>query len=213
MSQKQLTLNQLKVIRHIRNCLIRYGRSPSVREIMGVMGYKSPRSAALLIASLIDQGIIKRGQDGALRLLKDPEESKNHGRTVNLPLVGTVPCGTPLLVEENIEAMIPVSKTLARPGQTYFLLRAIGDSMNAAGINNGDLLLIRQQPTAEDGDRVVALIDDEVTVKEFHQSGEVIVLKPRSKNKSHKPIVLTRDFQVQGVVVSVISILNNYGKK
>lgn len=213
MNKEKLTSKQLKTIRYIRNCLMHYGRSPSVREIMEVLGYKSPRSAALLLNSLIKHGIIRRGQDGALRLLKDPEESKSHGRTVNLPLVGMVPCGSPLLAEENVEAMVPVSKALVRPGQTYFLLRAMGDSMNEAGINDGDLLLIRQQPVAENGDKIVALIDDEATVKEFHRSEEVTVLKPRSNNKNHKPIILTRDFQVQGVVVSVIPILNNYGKK
>ncbi len=190
-----------------------YGRSPSVREIMNVLGYKSPRSAALVLDSLIEKGIIKRDEYNALHLLKNPKEGKGHGRTVNLPLVGMVPCGSPLLAEENIEVMVPVSKNLIRPGQTYFLLRAMGDSMNEAGINDGDLLLIRQQPIAENGDKVVALVDDEATVKEFHRNGEVIVLKPRSKNKNHKPIILTRDFQVQGVVVSVIPILNNYGKK
>ena len=87
---EKLTPNQLKTIRHIRNCLVHYGRSPSVREIMEMLGYKSPRSAALVIDSLIRQGIIKRDKDDTLRLLKDPEESKSHGRTVNLPLVGTV---------------------------------------------------------------------------------------------------------------------------
>jgi len=204
MNQNKLNSKQLKTIRYIRNCLMHYGRSPSVREIMKVLGYKSPRSAALLINSLIKHGIIRRGQDGTLRLLKDLEENKSHGRTVNLPLVGMVSCGSPFLAEENVEAMVPVSKALVSPRQTYFLLRAMGDSMNEAGVNDGDLLLIRQQSVAENGDKVVALIDDEATVKEFYQSKEVTVLKPRSKNKNHKPIILTRDFQVQGVVIAVI---------
>lgn len=204
MSKDKLTVNQLKALRHIRNCLVHHGRSPSVREIMEILGYKSPRSAALVINSLIEQGVIKRDGDGDLRLLKDPEETKTHGRTVNLPLVGIIPCGSPLLAEENVETMIPVSKTLVRPNHTYFLLRASGDSMDEVGIRDGDLLLIRQQPIAENGDKVVALIDDEATVKEFYRSEEVTVLKPRSKNKNHKPIILTRDFQVQGVVVATI---------
>ena len=181
-----------------------YGRSPSIREIMHLLGYKSPRSVALILEGLIKQGIIKRGQDGALRLLKDPEENRTHGRTINLPLVGMVPCGSPLLVDENIEAMIPVSKGLIHPGFTYFLLRAAGDSMNEAGINDGDLLLVRQQPVAENGDKVIALIDDEVTAKEFHRGKGAIILKPRSRNKEHQPIILKDNFQIQGVVVSII---------
>jgi repressor LexA len=76
--------------------------------------------------------------------------------------------------------------------------------MNRAGIESGDLVLVRQQPTAEEGDRVVALIDDKATIKEFHRKGEVITLQPQSKNKAHQPIYLTSDFQVQGVVVATI---------
>lgn len=100
--------------------------------------------------------------------------------------------------------MIPVSTKLAKPPAQYFLLRAKGDSMDQKGINDGDLLLIRQQASAHDGDIVVALIDDEATVKEFYSAGETVVLKPRSKNKDHQPIVLTKDFQMQGVVVNTI---------
>ncbi len=204
MITNELTAKQLKAIRHIRNCLIHYGRSPSVREIMDVLDYKSPRSAALVINSLIKRGILKREKNGSLRLLRDFNANKNHGRTVNLPLLGTVSCGLPLLAEENREAMVPVSETLVRPNHTYFLLRAFGDSMDEVGIKDGDLLLIRQQPVAEKGEKVVALIDDEATVKEFHRGEGVVILKPRSKNKKHQPIILKDDFQIQGVVIAVV---------
>jgi repressor LexA len=76
--------------------------------------------------------------------------------------------------------------------------------MNQKGIDDGDFVLVRQQITAKNGDMVVALIDNEATVKEFHEAGETIILKPRSKNKQHQPIVLTKDFQIQGVVVVAI---------
>ena len=76
--------------------------------------------------------------------------------------------------------------------------------MNEAGIDGGDLVLVRQQPSAENGDKVVALIDDEATVKELHREKNVVVLKPRSTNKKHKPIVLTENFIIQGVVQSVL---------
>jgi repressor LexA len=116
-----------------------------------------------------------------------------------------VACGVPILAEENIDAMIPVSVKLAKPPHKYFFLRAKGDSMNEVGINDGDMVLVKQQITANNGDIVVALIDDEATVKEFHRQGNTIILKPRSKNKKkHQPIILTRDFQVQGLVVSTI---------
>ena len=113
-------------------------------------------------------------------------------------------CGSPMLAEENIQAEISISTAIAKKGHEYFLLRADGDSMNQAGINPGDLLLIRQQPTAENGQRVVALIDDEATVKEFDRKGDVVILRPRSSNKEHKPIVLTDNCIIQGVVQAVL---------
>src|SRR5206468_2058202 len=103
-------------------------------------------------------------------------------RTVDVPLVGSVACGTPLLAVENFEAHVAVSKSLARPGSKYFLLRAKGDSMDRAGIEDGDLVLVRQQSHAENGDGVVALIDDDATIKAFHREKGVVVLRPRSNN-------------------------------
>lgn len=126
--------------------------------------------------------------------------------TKKVPLLGTVTCGSPIFAEENVEAQISVSVKLIKPNNKYFLLRASGDSMNDTGINDGDLVLIRQQQTAQNGDTVVALIDDEATIKEFHHNGNVIVLKPRSKSNKYQPIILTSDFRIQGVVETVISI-------
>jgi len=76
--------------------------------------------------------------------------------------------------------------------------------MDQAGVQDGDLVLVRQQQQAQNGDKVVALIDNDATVKEFHRERESVVLKPKSKNKSHKPILLNEDFIIQGVVVATI---------
>jgi repressor LexA len=76
--------------------------------------------------------------------------------------------------------------------------------MDKAGINCGDLVIVRQQPTARDGDRVVALIDDEATIKEIHFQSQSVLLRPKSTNKSHKPILVTNDFQIQGLVIGTI---------
>ena len=204
MKEQQLTKKESEAVRQIRNFLMRYGYLPSTRKLMSLMGYRSPRSAAVIIKQLISKGILKRKSDRSLQFIKTLEDDATNIRTVEVPLVGTVACGTPLLAEENIEATIPVSTKLAKPPHKYFLLKANGDSMNKAGINNGDLVLVRQQPTAETGDVVVALIDDKATIKELHISNNTIILKPRSKNKQHKPIILTKDFRVQGVVVKSI---------
>lgn len=200
------SLNQKEVeaIRHIRNWTMHKGKTPSVRELMSALGYKSPHSVTLLIRSLLEKGVLRKRPNGDLQLFKDLQESSVHARTVDVPLVGTVACGSPILAQENIEAMIPVSVNLARLGNKYFLLRAEGDSMDKAGIDDGDLVLVRRQQTAVNGDKVVALIDDEATVKEFQRGRDVVMLVPKSKNKLHRPIILTENFQVQGIVVATI---------
>ncbi|MCX8094522.1 MAG: transcriptional repressor LexA [Candidatus Goldbacteria bacterium] len=126
-------------------------------------------------------------------------------QTVQVPVVGKASCGKPILAEENIESTIPVSTKIARPPYKYFFLRAKGDSMNLAGINDGDLVLVRQQQTAQNKDIVVALIDDEATIKEYNIMDDKVILKPKSDNPVHKPIIVTRDLKIQGIVVSTIS--------
>lgn len=185
----------------IRNKIVHYGESPSLREINEVTGGKSPRSASLVVSRLIETGLITK-QGRALFLANtQPTDSIS---TVDVPLVGSVACGVPMFAEENIQARIPVSTALAKKGSKYFLLRASGDSMNQAGINSGDLLLVRQQDTAETGERVVALINDEATVKIFERGADAVILRPKSTNKEHRPIVLTDNCIIQGVVQAVL---------
>src|SRR5258706_46336 len=199
-----LSAKQLEALKHIRNRIVHLGRPPSVRELQASLGYQSPRSAAMILEQLAELGFLRRRADGKLQLLRNIPGDSAHARTVEVPLVGAAPCGSPLLAEQNVEARIPVSDRLARPPHRYFLLRAIGDSMDQAGIEEGDLVLVKQQPAAENGDRVVALIDDEATIKEFRGTKGAVVLRPRSSNPTHQPIVLTTDFQVQGVVVTTV---------
>lgn len=190
-------------LREIRNSIINFGRCPSLRDLMNTLGYRSPRSASLLVNKLISKGILRRNSSGSLQIVRDFEDKANM-QTIDVPLLGSVPCGTPILVEENIQAVFPVSTKLARPPYKYFLLRAKGDSMNKKGIDDGNFVLVKQQSTAENGETIVALVDNEVTIKEYSASRHAAVLRPRSTNKTHKPIVAMRDFQVQGVVVTVI---------
>ncbi len=203
MSEGDLGSKAKEALKHIRNWLVRYGKVPSVRDLMTAMDYKSPRSAMLLMEELEANGFLERKPEGSFRMIKDLG-TDSMTRTVSVPLVGNVTCGLPMLANENIEAMIPVSTSLVKGDSKYFLLRAIGDSMNNAGINPGDLMLVRQQFFAENGQKVVALIDDETTVKEFQYTSEVVTLLPRSTNKKHKPIILEREFQIQGIVITTI---------
>jgi repressor LexA len=203
MSEDNLGAKAKEALKHIRNFIMHRGRMPSTRELMKEMKYKSPLSPMLLLNELAANGFLEKKTDGSYFLLKDLT-ARESARTVAIPLVGTTSCGMPILAQENIEAMIPVSTALAKPGSSYFLLRAKGDSMNEAGIDNGDLILIKQQQTANNGQNVVALIDDEATVKEYQHKGDFVTLLPRSDNKAHQPIILTQDFKIQGVVIATI---------
>jgi len=125
---------------------------------------------------------------------------------IRVPLVGSAPCGNPLLGEENIEEYIPVPKIKLRPGVKYFIVRAEGDSMNLAGIQDGDLLLCRYGEKGETGDRVVALLGGEnVTIKEYGpRKNGIRLLLPKSSNKSHSPITPGEGDTVQGIVQEVL---------
>jgi DUF2075 family protein/SOS-response transcriptional repressor LexA len=124
---------------------------------------------------------------------------------IGIPLVGSAPCGEPLLGENNIEEIIMVPKSKIRPGVQYFILRAIGDSMNLAGINDGDLVLCRASEKGETGDRVVALLGGEkVTIKFYDKKDGRRILLPKSTNSSHQPIIPEEGDEVQGIVQEVI---------
>ncbi len=200
--QNDLTEKQIEAIKLIRNHVVHMGSSPSVRKLMSLLGYKSVKATQDILRVLAEKRIIQKNEDGSYKLISDPDLGPSHAQTTNIPIVGFVACGSPILAMENVEAYIPISTSLAKNGGIYFLLHAKGDSMNLASINDGDLVLVRQQSTANNGDRVVALIDDEATIKAFHKEGGVVVLKPKSSNPIHKPIVLENNFQIQGVVVA-----------
>ncbi len=205
----RLSNKELQALKSIRRYLLEFNKMPSVRDLMRELGYKSPQSASTIIKSLQEKGIIGKKPDGSLQLKEFELPDEVFGtreQTVKIPLIGEIACGLPIFAEEHIEAEVPVSIKLLKKGYRYFLLRAKGDSMNEAGINDGDLVLIRQQQHADNGDRVVALIDDEATIKEYHHKGSLIVLKPRSENKKYQPIILSNDFKIQGVVETVISV-------
>lgn len=191
-----------KAFAFIRNRIINYDKAPSLREINEVTGGKSPRSASLVIDRLIKAGLIVK--KGRTIILANTQKSTQSINTINVPLIGIISCGAPIFAEENIETHIPISTALAKNGSTYFLLRAKGDSMNLAGINNGDLLLIKQQQIADNGQKIVALINDEATVKIFEKNNDTIILRPKSTNKIHKPIILTNNCIIQGVVIAVL---------
>lgn len=197
-----------KVYALIRNRLVHGLDTPTLREINEVTEKSSPRSAVLALERLERAGLIKR-TGRKIQLVSFGMRDNHSISTVNVPLVGYIAAGVPMLAKENVEAIIPVSTGLARPGSKYFLLRVVGDSMNEAKvggveIKNGSIVLVKQQPSADDGDKVVALINDEATVKILERKNGMVILRPKSSKTKYGPIVLTDNCIIQGVVVGVL---------
>jgi repressor LexA len=172
------------------------------------LGVASRRTVFRYLQMLEDEGAIERrpGVPG-VKLLKPLEEGV---QTRAVPVVGRVPAGTPMLAEENIEGWIRVPTAMARPASDrFFLLSVRGTSMNKAiveggTIDDGDLILVRQQPTARTNDVVVAAVDVEATVKRLVIAPGYFILRPDSKDKSHQDIVAGRDLQITGKVTHVL---------
>ena len=194
-----------KGLTFIRNYLRATGKAPSLRAIGNVVGYNSPRSVQMMLQRLANRGLLKY-QEGDISLVDEVSGATPH--TVDVPLVGSAACGLPTLAEQDPQGWVRVSTRIAKPGYTHFLLRAKGTSMNAAAIpiNPGDLVLVRQQAHANSGDIVVALVDNEATIKVFDRKGEHVILRPRSNDEDagHRPIVVTDDLIIQGLVVAAL---------
>jgi repressor LexA len=184
------------------------GRQPSVDELRRELGVASTRTVFRYLRLLEEDGAIERrpGAPG-VKLLK-PRKVGIQTRAV--PIVGQVPAGSPIVADENIEGWVRLPKALAGPpSDTVFLLHVRGTSMNRAKveggtIDDGDLILVRQQQAADNGDIVVALIDGEATVKQLVMAPGYCVLKPVSKDPSHRPIMVDDDFRVVGKVRRVL---------
>lgn len=205
--REYLSESDKKVYSLIRNRLIHGLEAPTLREINQVTEKLSPRSSVLALERLEEAGLIRRA-GRKMRLTSPSLASNSSVSTIGVPLVGRIAAGAPILAEENVEAVIPVSTALARPGSTYFLLRVAGTSMNEAKvggvkIEDGSIVLVRQQSSADEGEIVVALIDDEATVKILERKNGMVILRPKSSDP-HVPIVLTDSCIIQGVVVGVL---------
>ncbi len=200
-----ITDKQKRFLTELINYFEREKRPPTTQELQQIMQLKSPRSVGQYLESLELAGFIARGKGARniqlLRKLTDINENRN---TVKVSIVGVVACGAPLLAEQNIEDYIEVSDQIARPPYQYFILRAKGYSMDKAGINEGDLVLVRRQPTAENHEIVVALINEEASIKRIRFADSHIILEPESTKSEYKPIVLDKDFQIQGIIVKTL---------
>ena len=196
-----LTRRQAEILTFIQRHAETRGYPPSVREIGRALGLTSSSTVHSHLAALEKKGYLHRdpSKPRALEILRD-ERAFPPKRAIPLPVVGRVAAGTPILAQENIEDYFPVPAEFLA-GAEGFILRVHGDSMIDAGIHDGDYLIVRRQPTARDGDIVVARLEDEATVKRFYREADHVRLQP--ENDAMEPI-LARDVHIEGKAVGLI---------
>ena len=208
MSDK-VTKRQQAVLDCIEACIQEKGYGPTVREICQSLGLSSPSTVHVHLKALEEKGLIKRDplKSRSITLTHPHDEASvienviapSFGRAVEVPLVGNVAAGSHILAEENITDTMTLPTDIVGDAPS-FMLSVRGDSMIEAGINDGDYVVVKEQPVANNGDIVVALIDDGATVKRFYREKDHIRLQP--ENSSMDPII-TRDCSIAGKVVAV----------
>ncbi len=205
MSQGKITAKQQEILAFIKETILKKGYPPTVREICEAVRLKSTSSVHSHLETLEHNGYIRRDptKPRAMEILDDGFGLARR-ELVQVPVVGTVAAGQPILAEENIEDYFPVPANILPNSQT-FMLRVKGDSMVNAGIFEGDQIIVEQTSIADNGDIVVALIDDSATVKRFFKEDGYYRLQP--ENDSMEPIIVSH-MEVLGKVVGLFRCMN-----
>lgn len=196
-----LSDRQQKVLDYLRATIHEKGYAPSVRDICRDVGIKSTSTVHAYLKKLTAMGLIE--MDNTIsRSIRLPEPIRQLGSTdlVEVPIVGQVAAGTPILAEENIEDTFTVSSAYTK-NSTVFMLKVKGESMIEAGILDGDLILVKQQAAANNGDIVVAVLEDEATVKTYFKEKDHIRLQP--ENSAMEPILVYDDIIIAGKVIGL----------
>lgn len=205
MAQGKITAKQQEILKYIKETILKKGYPPAVREICEAVKLKSTSSVHSHLEQLEKNGYIRRDPTKP-RTIEIMDDCFNLTRreVVNVPLIGTVAAGTPILAQENIENYFPFPVEML-PNSEVFMLNVKGDSMIEAGILNKDKVIVEQTNTAKNGDMVVALVDNSATVKTFYKEKGHIRLQPQ--NSSMEPIILS-DVKILGKVIGVIRMMN-----
>ncbi len=200
MSYGKITEKQQEILDYMKSQIINRGFPPSVREICEAVSLKSTSSVHSHLESLEKNGYIRRDPSKP-RAIEIVDDCYNLTRRelVNVPMVGTVTAGQPILAVENIEGYFPIPMEYM-PNHETFMLRVKGESMINAGIFDGDQILVQKQNTANNGDFVVALIEDSVTVKTFYKENGYFRLQP--ENDTMDPIIVN-DVSILGKVIGL----------
>ncbi len=201
MAKGRITKKQLEILEFIKSEILKKGYPPAVREICDAVNLKSTSSVHFHLESLEKNGYIRRDptKPRAIEII-DEQFQLTRREMVNVPIIGEVAAGIPILAQENIENYFPVPAEYMPSGQS-FMLRVKGTSMIQAGINDGDMVLVEQKNSASNGDIVVALIDDSATVKTFYKEKGHVRLQP--ENDSMAPIIVDSDLEILGKVFGV----------
>ncbi len=200
MEQGKISAKQQEILEYIKSQILERGFPPSVRDICEAVHLKSTSSVHSHLETLEKNGYIRRDstKPRAIEILDDSFQLMRR-EMANVPIVGRVAAGEPILAEQNIESYFPIPTEFLPNNQT-FLLKVRGESMINAGILDGDYVLVEQAQTARNGDMVVALIEDGATVKTFYREEGVIRLQP--ENDFMDPIIVT-DVSIMGKVIGV----------
>jgi repressor LexA len=203
---EDLNSRQIQILDFIRKEIKQKGYPPAVREIGEAVGLSSSSTVHNHLNVLEDKGYIRRDptKPRAIEVLIGNDNSMPKKELINVPIVGRVTAGQPILAVENVEDTFPLPKDFVR-NENVFMLTVRGESMIEAGILDEDYVLVRQQNTARNGDIIVALIDDEATVKRFFKERDHIRLQP--ENQYMEPI-LVKDVVVLGKVIGVFRRLH-----
>lgn len=194
-----LTDREREIYNYILNAIKNEGYSPSVRDICNALNMKSTSTVHTYLERLERKGMIQK-ESGKSRTLRIENEGIHSSSTVRVPILGKVAAGMPILAVENYEGYIDFPRPSSNvTSNDMFALRIQGDSMIEAGIFDGDLIVVEKRTTAEDGDIIVALVDDEATVKTFYREADCFRLQP--ENRAMEPIYV-RELLVLGKVVA-----------
>jgi repressor LexA len=202
--KKPLSIKQERVLAFLKEYLTRYGYPPTVREIAEHLKMSGPHSAKRFLDMLEQKGYIRRIAKSSRAIEIIDTLTPLPVRMV--PILGRVRAGTPLLALENIEGNLALDRSFAR-WKDAFLLRVIGESMIEAHIKDGDLALVKPQPTALNGEIVVALINDEATIKRFFKKKNIIRLEPA--NPAMAPIIIKEGDAEASIVGKVVAIFRD----
>ncbi len=200
MSNGKISAKQQEILEYIKSEILKKGYPPAVREICEAVHLKSTSSVHSHLETLEKNGYIRRDptKPRAIEILDD-DFNLTRREVVNVPIVGKVAAGQPILATENIENYFPIPAEFM-PNEETFMLKVKGESMINAGIFDGDNVLVKKQPNAENGDIVVALVDDSATVKTFYKEDGYYRLQP--ENDSMDPIIV-EECSVLGKVFGV----------